>query len=148
MPDQIIAIDDSFETFDLDNYANDLDGDTLVWQSSGNTGLDVQINSENIVTINHPQGWSGEENITFTVSDGWVTASVTAKFTVFSCNFGEYQAEYFDNKSLQGDPIATECVSGIDYDWGINAPEQLLNNGNIDNFSIRWSTISDIRPGE
>jgi hypothetical protein len=45
-------------------------------------------------------------------------------------------AEYYDNKKLIGNPVATSTVETIDFDWGINGPEE-INRTN--SFSIRFT---------
>ncbi|WP_050698534.1 TIM-barrel domain-containing protein [Anaeromassilibacillus senegalensis] len=53
------------------------------------------------------------------------------------------KAEYFNNYSLNGEPVLTQTVPNIDYDWGTGSP---VNGINSDNFSIRYTgtiTIGD-----
>ena len=53
------------------------------------------------------------------------------------------KAEYYDNNSWSGTPVATKTVSNIYYDWGTKGPSEV---GIVDNFSIKWSgsiTIGD-----
>ena len=46
------------------------------------------------------------------------------------------KAEYFDNKDLQGAPVATRIDEQINFDWFTNAPVPQLP---LDNFSARWT---------
>ncbi|HEX8634222.1 MAG TPA: glycoside hydrolase family 3 C-terminal domain-containing protein [Pyrinomonadaceae bacterium] len=46
------------------------------------------------------------------------------------------KAEYFDNKDLQGAPVATRVDAQINFDWFTNAPVPQLP---LDNFSARWT---------
>ncbi|HEY0081375.1 MAG TPA: glycoside hydrolase family 3 C-terminal domain-containing protein, partial [Pyrinomonadaceae bacterium] len=46
------------------------------------------------------------------------------------------KAEYFDNKDLQGAPVATRVDEQINFDWFTNAPVAQLP---LDNFSARWT---------
>ncbi|MGH9941183.1 MAG: glycoside hydrolase family 3 C-terminal domain-containing protein [Pyrinomonadaceae bacterium] len=46
------------------------------------------------------------------------------------------KAEYFDNKDLQGVPVATRVDKQINFDWFTNAPVPQLP---LDNFSARWT---------
>ncbi len=86
IPDQIINSGELFQTFDLDDYSDDIDaGDVLTYDFTGNTDLSVNIDINNVVTIGYPASWSGSETVTFTVTDGSsATASTSATFTVNS----------------------------------------------------------------
>jgi fibronectin type 3 domain-containing protein len=53
-----------------------------------------------------------------------------------SCDAGQYRAEYFDNETFSGDPVATSCDDTIDNDWGAGHPAELSVS---DNFSVRWT---------
>lgn len=53
-------------------------------------------------------------------------------------------AEYFDNKSLFGSPVATSSVNIIDFDWGIGGPEQFTM---FDRFSIRYTANCNFLDG-
>lgn len=55
-------------------YAFDEDSDPLTLQASGNSNINVAINGLQ-VTFTAAQNWTGSENISFTVSDGILTAS-------------------------------------------------------------------------
>jgi beta-glucosidase len=46
------------------------------------------------------------------------------------------KAEYFDNKDLQGTPVATRTDGQLDFDWFTDAPVPGINT---DNFSARWT---------
>jgi beta-glucosidase len=46
------------------------------------------------------------------------------------------KAEYFDNKDLQGSPVATRTDAQINFDWYTNAPVPQLPT---DKFSARWT---------
>jgi VCBS repeat-containing protein len=48
----------------------------------------------------------------------------------------EWRAEYFDNRSLDGDPALVRNDKKVDFDWGRGAPAEGLPS---DNFSARWS---------
>jgi hypothetical protein len=45
-------------------------------------------------------------------------------------------AEYFNNTTLSGQPVITRTDATVDFDWGNNSPDNLINN---DVFSVRWS---------
>ncbi|MBV8859129.1 MAG: glycoside hydrolase family 3 C-terminal domain-containing protein [Acidobacteria bacterium] len=46
------------------------------------------------------------------------------------------KAEYFDNKDLQGAPVATRVDEQLNFDWFTDAPVAGINT---DNFSARWT---------
>lgn len=49
---------------------------------------------------------------------------------------GNFRAEYFDNKNLEGAPVVTREESKIDNDWGGGSPANEIPS---DNFSARWT---------
>jgi glucose/arabinose dehydrogenase len=53
-----------------------------------------------------------------------------------TCSDGQYQADYFANKTLSGTPVLTRCEAAIDNDWGSGGPGSGVPN---DNFSARWA---------
>jgi len=48
----------------------------------------------------------------------------------------EYQAWYYKNKELSGDPVMMRTESLIDWNWGKGSPRKGIVNA--DNFSVRW----------
>jgi hypothetical protein len=57
---------------------------------------------------------------------------------------GGWYAEYFDNRTLSGQPKATRYDEKIDFDWGRDAP---LGGIPADNFSVRWSAAVSFEEG-
>jgi hypothetical protein len=55
-----------------------------------------------------------------------------------------WQAEYYDNQWLNGQPVRTGPEVRIDYDWGDEGPPDLPD----DRFSIRWTGEWDFELGE
>ncbi len=70
IPDQLLPFGADFQSFDLDDYLTELDGDEVIWSVSGQQYHTVNIDNENLVTF-IPQGddWSGSETLIFEVSD-------------------------------------------------------------------------------
>lgn len=66
---------------DFGTYTNDVDADALTLGYSGNTNVQVAINGLN-VTFTAIEDWYGEEELTFTVSDGTEEAFDTVTITV------------------------------------------------------------------
>jgi hypothetical protein len=48
---------------------------------------------------------------------------------------GPWQAAYFDNRTLAGDPVVTRQDEAIDFDWGWDGPAASVPR---DDFSVRW----------
>lgn len=67
IPDQCIYSGETFDTFDLDDYV--VGTPPFSWTYSGNINLSLTVDSENIVTVTYPPGWTGSETIIFTVTD-------------------------------------------------------------------------------
>lgn len=63
-----------------------------------------------------------------------VTMDTTGNAVSSAC---VWLAEYFDNKILFGEPIATSTSQTIDFDWGTEGPSQI---NKVDNFSVRFTT--------
>ena len=78
----------------------------------------------------------------------WITDPITDTITAgdkqkvitsrnLSCPTGQYRAEYYDNRDLNGKPVFTRCEEApVAKDWGDNGPGHGISN---DNFSVRWS---------
>ena len=49
---------------------------------------------------------------------------------------GGLKGEYFDNASVQGEPVLTRIDPGIDFSWGSGSPDP--NIINAESFSVRW----------
>ena len=46
-----------------------------------------------------------------------------------------FQAEYYNNMELSGDPVLERLESSVDYEWGLGSPDPVVN---VDHFSARW----------
>lgn len=95
IPDQTITQGESFATFNLDDYVNDVevtDAD-ITWNHSTTSKLNVSIDSNHVVTIQVvDNNWCGEERITFTAEDtGGKSGSDSVLFTV-KCTKGVEEA--------------------------------------------------------
>jgi len=53
-----------------------------------------------------------------------------------SCALGSFDAQFFGNTALAGEPVLRRCDPAIDYDWGFGSPATAVA---VDNFSARWS---------
>jgi hypothetical protein len=50
------------------------------------------------------------------------------------------KAEYFNNTSLAGNPVLVRIDPKIDFDWGTNSPDPLVNT----EFSVRWTAELEV----
>jgi hypothetical protein len=55
-----------------------------------------------------------------------------------------WQAEYYDNRDLEGDPVLTQDVGAIDFDWGAASPDAVVP---ADDFSVRWTRVLGFTAG-
>jgi glucose/arabinose dehydrogenase len=61
-----------------------------------------------------------------------------------TCAASSISVQYFNNKTLSGSPVATDCVTAINYDWGLGSPVAPVN---ADNFSARFTTTQTFAAG-
>ncbi len=84
--DQTIEQGQSFSSFDLDDYLSENDGETVTWNVSGNTNLQVSLDGNNQVTVSpNNANWYGSETLIFKVQDNSANAffdTDTAVFTI------------------------------------------------------------------
>jgi hypothetical protein len=64
-------------SYDLDDYFSDTEGDALSYTYSGNSNIAVSI-SDGLITLTPTANWNGSETITFTASDGIDTTDSNA----------------------------------------------------------------------
>ena len=88
IPNQTIAEGDNFAQIPLDDYVTDEDIDSQIqWGFTGNTDLQVTINSRIAVVSPLNENWNGSETITFTATDtGNMFSSNQAIFTINPVN--------------------------------------------------------------
>jgi len=90
IPGQNILEGETFSTFDLDDFASDVDNsdDQLNWNYSGNQALTVNIDAQHVVTIAMPSpDWNGKEIISFVAADpGLLSDSAAVTFKVSAIN--------------------------------------------------------------
>jgi surface antigen len=72
-------------------------------------------------------------------SGGAVAALYTAK-----ANPGDYLAEYFNNRDLDGLPVLVRNEGAVNNDWGEGSPNPAVN---VDNFSARWTKTDTLTAG-
>lgn len=140
--------DTTFDTFDLDNYVTD-DGDIadLVWNFSGNTILDVQIDVNNVVNVTVPSSsWIGSEVIRFTATDtGGLSGYQDVSFSVLEQGNHKPWFTSFDyDSTIQIETEYKYLVSAHDPD-GDSLTFQLINNSpsflEVDNLTDTTANI-------
>jgi hypothetical protein len=57
---------------------------------------------------------------------------------------GPWQAEYFANPDLSGEPLLIQTHQELDFNWGFGAPDSRMPP---DDFSIRWTTQQSFEAG-
>jgi hypothetical protein len=57
---------------------------------------------------------------------------------------GGWYAEYYDNRTLSGQPKTVRYDEEIDFDWGLDAP---LSGIPANDFSVRWTATVDFEEG-
>lgn len=144
IPNQTVGIADQFTTFDLDTYVSDQDNDSVTWEITGNSALQVAKDTNNVVTVTKPTNWFGEETLHFRANDIWFDSnSVSVKFKGLACALNEYSVEYFNNNSLTGDPSSTGCETTITKDWGAGGPIYNFGDGSDGDVIISQNTIDN-----
>lgn len=84
--------------------------------------------------------WSDNGAITHNINVSPDVASYTAFFT----QVPDYTAQYFNNKTLSGNPILSRSETTINNDWGGGSPNPVVTN---DNFSARWIKTQNLTAG-
>ncbi len=121
IPDQTIDEGQSFASIHLDDYVSDADNapSEMTWTYSGNTDLQVSIDTNRVATISPPDSnWNGSETITFTATDpGGLSDSDPATFTVNAVNDAPVITSLPDTVAVQGQLYRYQ-VTATDADSG------------------------------
>ncbi len=62
------------------------------------------------------------------------------RFTALGAGAG-IKGEYFNNVDLTGEPVLVRIDDVINFDWGLESPDSLLE---INNFSVRWTAEVEV----
>ena len=120
--DQTVETGSSFNTFDLDDYLTEVDGDDVNWSVTGNTDLTVSIDGDNVVSINPVVAdWTGAESIIFITTDVSInqfSSSDTAIFTILPIDHAPEVSDIPDqligNGGAFSDIILNDYLTEID----------------------------------
>ncbi len=119
-----LGMDDSMRIFVDDNLVIDT---KYTWSNKGKHQQLVPMSAgERVIRVEHVENW-GEAKASLNwelVPDCSVTPS------------GQFCAQYYANKGLDGDPVDVRYDQAIDFDWAQGSPS-LSVPGN--NFSARWA---------
>lgn len=75
----------------------------------------------------------------------WVVVNLLVGQTVdIHAADSSWQARYWNNKTLSGDPVFVRQENSINYDWGDGRPDALIER---DNFSVRWQRTINFSSG-
>ncbi|MBL7032795.1 MAG: choice-of-anchor D domain-containing protein [Candidatus Delongbacteria bacterium] len=69
LPDSFTFEEDGSLLLDINDWADDVDGDDLLLYTTGGVNIDTQLDGM-MVTLTAEENWYGEETLTFLVSDG------------------------------------------------------------------------------
>ena len=107
IPNQQINEGESFSIIDLDTYLDEVDGDAIMWNYSGNTNLSVNINNQNQAAVNIPnENWFGTNIIRFTATDNTGNALSSYQdvtYTVLPVDDAPFVANPIADVSMQED---------------------------------------------
>ncbi len=114
----------------------------------GADGLPDPTNVATFVTsAGHPvdlQTGPGGDLFYVDIDDGQVHRITYTPPAVGSCPAGSYDAQYFNNTQLSGQPTLERCDQNVG-GWGASGPDPSINP---DNFSVRYSGSFDFSAGE
>ncbi len=121
--DQTIAMSETFEPVNLDDFVHDIDNEDaeIAWSWNGASALSVTVDEQRIATFERTDPlWYGAETITFTAADpGGLTGSVSATFTV-ELTPPEIIADPSSKTALEGESVTfSVTVNGyaLSYQW-------------------------------
>ena len=104
-----------------------VDNDLVIdaWRTQGATTYGARVALDGVHEI----------RMTYFEQGGNAVARLRWQGSVSSCPQNQFLAEYYDNRTLAGEPSLTVCESSIDHNWG---------GGNVggvgsNNVSVRWS---------
>lgn len=73
-----------------------------------------------------------------------LAVALTGKTAVVHAADNKWQAQYWDNKTLSGEPVVVRQESNINFDWGGGSPDPAINNSK---FSARWKRTVNFNSG-
>ncbi len=86
----------------------------------------------------------GHHHIVVEYYENTGVAKVALAWSMLPAGTGQWQAEYYDNRTLNGSPVRIRVDDEIDFDWRYGSPAPHIPN---DDFSIRWTRTVHFEPG-
>jgi mannan endo-1,4-beta-mannosidase len=134
------AIDTLLGMTDLDQLKVEASGSTMIFSvngqvvtqvsdadyAQGNVGFYVETLDETLAHIHYDA---------LTIREHVKTESTTTS---------SWEASYFANDALSGEPAFSRQDTEIDFDWQMGSPHPALPD---DHFSVRWQSTVDFQPG-
>jgi len=65
-----------------------------------------------------------------------------AAFLIFKPDNSKWEAEYYSNPDLNGEPTLIRSEEKLKHNWHVGSPNSILP---IDNFSARWTTFLEVK---
>ncbi len=138
IPNQTINEGSVFNVINLNSYVSDPDNsiDQILWTYTGNTELGVSIdgNTKYATIVIPDEDWFGQETITFTASDGSLTASIDVVLTVSPINdapvINSQQSLSYDEDEIFTIPYTALNVTDVDNTYPGQHEMTLLNGSN------------------
>ena len=140
LPDSFNFFEDEIFSFDISDYASDVDGDNLLISYTGPFYIFVDI-SGTIIELEPLSNWNGSAEMTFTVSDGLLIDSDEVDIVVEAVNDmpnltgflpAETELLYYGETTLEFYVNVYDNDSDLNYVWYVNGIDQGINADNIE----------------
>jgi hypothetical protein len=86
--------------------------------------------------VSWSDGGAQQHNVTVPATNTTYTATFSGGGTT-GCPVGQYTAQYYANRTLNGNPTTTRCETSINNNWGTAGPSGV--GVGVDSFSVRWT---------
>jgi Big-like domain-containing protein/cadherin-like protein len=135
LPESFTFDEDEIFSFDISDYASDVDGDNLLIDYSGPFLIFVEI-SGTMVELQPLSNWNGTADMTFTVNDGSLTDSDEVEIIVEAVNdmpvLNNYMPEetellFYGETAVDFSVTIFDSDSDLNYIWYINGLDQETN---------------------
>ncbi|MDP8220512.1 MAG: tandem-95 repeat protein, partial [Candidatus Stygibacter frigidus] len=153
LPVSFNFLEDELFSFDISDYASDVDGDNLLISYTGPFYIFVDI-SGSFVELQTLNNWNGTAEMTFTVSDGVLSDSDEVDIEVEAVNdmpnLSSYLPEetellYYGETTLDFSVNVYDNDSELNYIWYVNDIDQGINADNMEyNFTQNGEYIVNV----
>lgn len=87
---------------------------------------------------------AGHHQITVEYYENGGYAVAKLSWAAVSAPISDWQGDYFNNRTLSGNPTFTRNDTAVNFDWGTGGPGNGLAN---DDFSVRWTRTMNFQAG-